>query len=235
MLTRWAPPGASHHARMGPLRSFGSRGPSLAFAVALLGCLLLAALPSPASGTYDRSHRSGDKHAYHNHYHKDYAKDTNCSTGGETDEYGGYVVDPAVLVAMGAQFGPDGTCWVRSVTGQLTEVSNKLRGAQTCSGGYCADLEVGACRCVRVTGAEMSVGAVLEWSPGGAGRVQSRSIGRVQSRSILRLGVWCRCCCIAPVQGPCACQRVCVAVCMDATGTGVGTAPLQRCRYWATL
>lgn len=158
MHTRWAPPGANPHTRMGLLRPFGCRCPSLTLTVALLGCLLLAVLPSPARA-YDRSHHGGDRHAYHHHYHNSYVKDTNCSTGEETtDEYGGYVVDPAVLVAMGAQFGPDGTCWVRSVTGQLTEVSDKLRGAHTCSGGYCADLEVGASPCVRVTSATMSEG-----------------------------------------------------------------------------
>ncbi len=147
MHTRWAPPGASHHARMGPLRSFGSRGPSLAFAVALLGCLLLAALPSPASGTYDTPAISGDRNATGNHATVNNANvtSTGCTAGGEEVTYGDWVVDPAVLLAMGARIRPDGTCRISSVTGEVTDVTASLRTATTCSGRMCADLEVGAC------------------------------------------------------------------------------------------
>lgn len=140
------PPGASCHARMGPLRCNGSRGPSLTLTAALLGCLLLAALPSPASGTYDTpATRSGYGNAKGNHtYPNGNVKSTGCNAGEEVT-YGNFMVDPAELLGMGAQVRPDGTCWVSSVTGVVTEVTAPMRTAHTCSGRLCADLEVGAC------------------------------------------------------------------------------------------
>ncbi len=192
-------------AHMGFQRSRGPCRSGVTLTVALLGCLLLASLPSPANSTYDKSHKDNgnngkgnskggswsnghanghdkskhggghswgnsngngngkDKYKDNGHGSQDsgHDKGSNSNNGGVGGApVGGFmVVAPAALEAMGAQVRPDGTCWISSVTGQVTEVTAKLRNAHTCSGRLCADLEVGA-------GAKlvMRVDAAMLWS-----------------------------------------------------------------------